>query len=182
MISSKHPAFAKLATKLDRAKQELVKIDDYLDSIKNFDRPVNEWARGSALALGVHNIYNGIEDVMLSLANDIDGYVPTGESAHQDLLDQMTAVIDGKRPALLDPKLYDLLVELKGFRHVVRHRYGFDLDPNKVDQNLERMRVAFPAFVKAVRCLEHVMTAEKKVDEEPSGSSCAGFRCAPPFR
>jgi hypothetical protein len=53
-------------------------------------------ARGSALALGVHNIYNGIEDVMLSIANDIDGYVPIGESAHQDLLDQMSAGIDGK--------------------------------------------------------------------------------------
>jgi hypothetical protein len=65
VISSKHPAFAKIATKLDRAGQELGKIDGYLDSIKDSDRPVNEWARGSALALGVHNIYNGIEDVML---------------------------------------------------------------------------------------------------------------------
>ena len=76
MISIKHPAFAKLATKLDRARQELVKIDDYLNSIKGSDRHVNQWARGSALALGVHNIYNGIEDVMLSLANDVDDYVP----------------------------------------------------------------------------------------------------------
>jgi hypothetical protein len=124
VISSKHPAFAKLATKLDRARQELVKIDDYLNSIKGSDRHVNQWARGSALALGVHNIYNGIEDVMLSLANDVDDYVPTGESAHQDLLDQMSAGIEGKRPALLDTELYGLLVELKGFRHDVRHRYG----------------------------------------------------------
>jgi hypothetical protein len=172
VISSKHPAFAKLATKLDRARQELVKIDDYLDSIKGSDHPVNQWARGSALALGIHNIYNGIEDVMLSLANDVDGYVPTGESAHQDLLDQMSAEIDGKRPALLDTELYGLLVELKGFRHVVRHRYGFDLDPLKVDENLVRVRTAFPAFVKTVSCLERKMTAEKKADEEPSGSSC----------
>src|SRR5437870_1326833 len=65
VISSKHPAFAKLATKLDRAGQELVKIDGYLHSIKRADHPVNGWARTSALALGVHNIYNGIEDVML---------------------------------------------------------------------------------------------------------------------
>jgi hypothetical protein len=35
------------------------------------------------LALGVHNIYNGIEDVMLNLANDIDGDVPTGMRARQ---------------------------------------------------------------------------------------------------
>jgi hypothetical protein len=68
VISSKHPAFAELATKLDRAAHELGRIDGYLDSIKGSERPVNEWARGSALALGVHNIYNGIEDVMLMTA------------------------------------------------------------------------------------------------------------------
>jgi hypothetical protein len=173
VISSKHPAFAKLATKLDRAGQELGKIESYLDSIEDSDRPVHEWARGSALALGVHNIYNGIEDVMLNLANDIDGYVPTGESAHQDLLDQMSAAIEGKRPALLSSELYGLLVELKGFRHVVRHRYGFDLDLSKVDENLARARRAFPAFVEAVAGLERLMTAEKKDDDEPSGSSSA---------
>ena len=160
MISSRYPAFAKLATKLDRAGQELGKIDSYLDEIKDSDHAANEWARGSALALGIHNIYNGIEDVMLSLANDIDGNVPTGEAAHQDLLDQMSARIEGQRPALLDPGLYGLLVELKGFSHVVRHRYGFDLDPSKVDENLARVRAAFPAFVKAVADLERVMTAQ----------------------
>jgi hypothetical protein len=96
---------------------------------------------------------------MLSLADDIDRYIPTGESAHQDLLDQMSSAIDGKRPALLDTELYGLLVELKGFRHVVRHRYGFDLDLSKVDENLARIRAAFPAFVKAVSDLERVMTA-----------------------
>ena len=159
MISSKHPAFAKIATKLDRAGQELGKIDGFLRSIKDSDSPVNEWARGSAVALGVHNIYNGIEDVMLNLANDIDGYVPTGESAHQDLLDQMSAAIEGKRPALLDSELYGLLVELKGFRHLVRHRYGFDLDLSKVDENVARVRTAFAAFVEAVAVLERAMTA-----------------------
>ncbi|WP_456761019.1 ribonuclease toxin HepT-like protein [Bradyrhizobium sp. USDA 4011] len=66
--------------------------------------------------------------------------------------------IDGKRPPLFDSELYGLLVELKGFRHVVRHRYGFDLDPRKVDKNLAGVRTAFPAFVKAVTCLER-MTA-----------------------
>jgi hypothetical protein len=80
------------------------------------------------LALGVHNVYNGIEDVMLNLANDIDGYVPTGESAHQDLLDQMSAAIERKRPALLSSDLYGLLVELKGFRHVS----GTDTDSSSI--------------------------------------------------
>ena len=82
--------------------------------LRDLDRPANEWGRGSALALGIHNIYNGIEDVMLNLANDIDGYVPTGELAHQDLLDQMSAAIEGRRCRARLRTLW-LLVELKGF-------------------------------------------------------------------
>ncbi|MGC2776213.1 MAG: hypothetical protein WA418_11345 [Bradyrhizobium sp.] len=163
MISTRHPVFAKLATKLERARQELSQVDNYLDSIKDRDGVENAWARNSAIALGIHNIYNGIEDVMLSLANDIDGYVPTGESAHQDLLDQMSATIEGKRPTLLDADLYRLLLELKGFRHVVRHRYGFDLDPARVDDNLARARTALPAFVSAVAELERVMSATNRI-------------------
>jgi hypothetical protein len=110
---------------------------------------------------------------VLNLANDIDGYVPAGESAHQDLLDQMSTAIEGRRPAILSSELYDLLVGLKGFRHVVGHRYGFDLDLSKIDENLARVRTAFPAFVEAVTGLERAMTAKKKDEEEPSGSSCA---------
>ena len=37
MISSKHRVFAKIATKLDRARQEPGKIDGYLDSIEDSD-------------------------------------------------------------------------------------------------------------------------------------------------
>ncbi len=50
VISSRHPIFAKLATKLDRARQELGRIDSYLESVKDADLSVNEWARGAALA------------------------------------------------------------------------------------------------------------------------------------
>ncbi|KAB1077806.1 hypothetical protein F6X53_17240 [Methylobacterium soli] len=111
------------------------------------------------MAAAVHNAYNGIEDVLLNLANDIDGSVPTGETSHQDLLDQMRAALAGIRPALLDDPLYAALTELKGFRHRVRHRYGFDLDAAKTDESLARMRRSFPHFVEAVRRLEQVMTA-----------------------
>ena len=159
--------------------KNLARSITFSNSIKGSDRPVNGWARGSALALGVHNIYNAIEDVMLNLANDLDGFVPTGESAHQDLLDQMAAPIEGKRPALISTELYGHLVELKGFRHVVRHRYGFNLDLSRVDENIARVRIVFPAFVKAVVDLERLMTAETKDDNEPADSSVSGPR--PPW-
>ncbi|GJD56811.1 hypothetical protein [Methylobacterium dankookense] len=160
MISSSHPAFAKLGPKLERAQRELDNLDRFLAQYDVFPpETINVWGRMTATAAAIHNVYNGIEDVLLSLAKDIDGSVPTGETSHQDLLDQMRAALVGLRPALLDDALYAALTELKGFRHRVRHRYGFDLDPTKTDESLARMRTTFPAIVEAVRHLERTVNA-----------------------
>jgi hypothetical protein len=125
-----------------------------------------EWGAVNAVSLGIHNVYNGIEDVLLGLANDVDGFVPRGSAIHQDILDQMSAEVEGIRPALLDPELYRSLGELKGFRHLVRHRYDFGLDAGKVLENLDRLRRGFPAFVAAVQCLEACLNRD---DGRPSG-------------
>ncbi|MBB5535961.1 hypothetical protein [Rhizobium giardinii] len=111
----------------------------------------------AAVSSGIHNVYNGIEDVLLSAAKDVDDYVPTDGSVHQDILDQRSAEIAGTRPALLEIQLYDALCEIKRFRHLVRHKYGFDLKPDKVVTNLELLKSAFPAFIDAVIRLERAM-------------------------
>ncbi|MER8823338.1 hypothetical protein NKH70_26770 [Mesorhizobium sp. M0991] len=102
----------------------------------------------------------------------------------------MSAEIAGIRPAVLDPELYQSLSELKGFRQLVRHRYGFDLKTDKVQENLDRVKEAFPSFVKAIVYLESTLTQETRmtvmaaataqeaghlVVPEPNGSVvCAG--------
>ncbi|OWV68188.1 hypothetical protein ATY76_14280 [Rhizobium sp. R339] len=100
------------------------------------------------------------------IAKDVDDYVPTGGSAHQDILDQMAAEIAGTRPALLDLELYDALFEVKGFRHLVSHKHGFDLKPDKVVTNLELLESAFPAFIDAVIQLERAMRSGDDPDGE----------------
>lgn len=160
MTAFSHPAFAKLSPKIDRAKKELQQIETYLSG-HGSEMALGEWGAVAAVSLGLHNIYNGIEDILLSLANDVDDFVPTGPSMHQDLLDQMAAEIVGTRPAVLTPSLYEALGELKSFRHLVRHRYGFDLRTDKVHENLDRAREAFPAFVRAIILLENNLTQEQ---------------------
>src|SRR3546814_6541199 len=90
---------------------------------------LGEWGATTAVSLGIHNVYNGVEDVLLSLANDVDGLVPSGPTMHQAVLDQMSAEVAGTRPAVLDAELYQSLSELKGFRHLVMHRCDFYLKP-----------------------------------------------------
>ena len=68
-MAFKHPVFAKLSVKLDRADRELRRIEQY-QAAHAGEVQAGEWGALSALSLGAHNVYNGIEDVMLSLAND----------------------------------------------------------------------------------------------------------------
>lgn len=70
----------------------------------------------------------------------------------------MAAPIPGLRPALLSADLHRDLTELKGFRHLVRHRYGIELSGSKVLENVERMQRAFPSFVDALLDLERDLT------------------------
>lgn len=48
-----------------------------------------------------------------------------------------SAEVAGTRPALLDLDLYKALTQLKGLPYLLGHRYGFDLMPDKVIENLK---------------------------------------------
>jgi uncharacterized protein YutE (UPF0331/DUF86 family) len=170
MALFRHPAFARLSPKIQRAKAELAELQNYAGSHLD-EFLAGDWGAMSAISLGIHNIYNGIEDILSGLARDVDDSVPEGPTGHQDLLDQMVTEIAGLRPALLDNDLYESLSELNGFRHLVRHRYGFDLKPDKVRENLDRAAVALPAFIEAVASLERSLLEETTDDHGVDGVS-----------
>lgn len=112
------------------------------------------------MSLGIHNVYNGIEDILMSLARDLDGSAPSGPTVHQDILDQMAAAIADRRPPVLSAKLHEDLTELKGFRHLVRHKYGFDLKPEKVIDNIRLLQNAYPAFVRCPEDLDTLLAGD----------------------
>ena len=97
----------------------------------------------------------------MSLARDVDGSVPFGPTMHQDILDQMAAEISGIRPPLLPMPFYEALTELKGFPHLVRHKYGFDLQSERAIENVMRLDIAFPDVTKAVIRLHDLLSADQ---------------------
>lgn len=153
------PSFSRLTPKIHRAERELAQMTQFHEK-HAAEVTAGDWGAISAVSAGIHNVYNGMEDILLSLARDVDNDVPIGPAAHQDVLDQMASDIEGTRPALLNPELYEALTELKGFRHLVRHRYGLDLKPDKVVENLELLQRVFPAFLAAVTTLEKTMKGD----------------------
>ena len=159
MTSFSLPEFAKLTPRIARTMRELSQMVAYHEA-HSAELLEGDWGALAAVSSGIHNVYNGIEDILLSIAKDVDDYVPTGSSAHQDILDQMASEIARTRSALLNNELYDDLLEIKGFRHLVRHRYGFDLKPDRVVANFQLVRDALPAFVTAVTKLEKAISKD----------------------
>jgi hypothetical protein len=67
------------------------------------------------------------------VAETIDESLPAGAGWHAELLSQMGAEISGVRPAIIDQDLKSRLDRFRGFRHVVRNVYSYNLDPEQVE-------------------------------------------------
>jgi len=80
----------------------------------------------AALAAMLHAFYNGIENLLKRIAVESGEALPSGDTWHRRLLEQMSAPTD-RRPAVLDETLRSGLRLYLDFRHVFRHSYTFDL-------------------------------------------------------
>jgi len=127
-----HPVFARLRPRLDRAKEEMARLAAFRAGATFSDERTARWGIAIATAAAVENVYGGIEEVLKSLAANIDESLPRGDQWHRELLDQMAVAADA-RPALLSAGLRDQLDELRQFRHLVRHRYGSELESARVE-------------------------------------------------
>jgi hypothetical protein len=99
----------------------------------------------SLTATGIEHVYTGIEGVLKTLVNEVDGGVHAKEEFHKALLAQCL-VETTDRPAILDQATHALVDELRGFRHAERNNYIHTLRAHDVDDNYKRMNAAMPAF------------------------------------
>lgn len=98
-----------------------------------------------SLALKLHNFYTGCERVFQIIATELNGGLPSGNDWHLRLLDRMSQKRD-RRIAVIQPDTARRLQSFLGFRHVVRHIYGFELDPVRLKQLAEEYPAAHEAF------------------------------------
>lgn len=85
----------------------------------------------------LHDFYTSVENVFKIVARNIDGSLPENMEWHVELLNQMSIGIEKTRPALIHEKTRDLLNEFRGFRHIFRNIYGFNLVRERVEHLLE---------------------------------------------
>lgn len=103
-----------------------------------------DWA---GLGYTIHNLYTAFENYFLRIAKFFENQVDKA-AWHRCLLLRMTLHIETIRPAVISKDVFRELDELRGFRHIFRYMYQYELDPDKmrlVNARIPRVRALFPA-------------------------------------
>lgn len=133
------------------------KLDKSSDEVPFYDR--------AAIGYFLHGFYNGCENIFQSVARFFENDVGP-QTWHRDLLKRMKLHIPGYRPALIDQALFTILDEFRGFRHVYRHSYTFQLDWEKEVLVARKFKTACELFHEQVTdFLEKLDQLEQKRDE-----------------
>jgi uncharacterized protein YutE (UPF0331/DUF86 family) len=153
----------KYLTLVSRIEEELSEIDKIVDRITTGWEYVKKTGDNyylDSVALNLHGFYSALESIFKLIASDIDGSVPDGSSWHQDLLFQMKTGIKKVRPAVISRETYQRLDEYRGFRHIVRNVYTFNLSYKRIEPLVEDIEAVFfevkEEFGNFVRFLEEV--------------------------
>lgn len=108
----------------------------------------------------VHDFYNVIEHSLERVAVEVNGGLPAGSDWHATLLARMTRDVPGVRPAVLRAETRKRLDEYLRFRHLFRHRYGFEIEWRKLEPLLTDMegthlevRADLSGFAGAIRTM-----------------------------
>lgn len=100
---------------------------------------VGDWEKQSKTFTGraglgfvLHNIYNALEGCFDQISRTCENHVVDNTKWHSELLGKMFLDISGVRPKIFSASLREFLEELRGFRHVFRHSYEYQLNPVKL--------------------------------------------------
>jgi hypothetical protein len=83
------------------------------------------------MASAIEKCYSGMERTLKIMAENLDDYVPKGDTWHKSLIDQMASTVWQREPVITKDTAHGLHA-LRSFRHRERNSYTFDLDKVRV--------------------------------------------------
>ncbi|MCS6911111.1 MAG: hypothetical protein NZM11_11200 [Anaerolineales bacterium] len=95
------------------------------------------------VALNLHSFYAGLERVLELIVGEVDQVRPSGPNWHQELLRQAATPVPRLRPPVLTDSTRDALDRYRGFRHVVRNIYAFQLDAEQIAPLVRNLPAVF---------------------------------------
>jgi len=129
-----------------RTRQSLLDLDRVVSRVellleKSQRSGDNDYLDG--VALNLHGFYAGVERIFEDIARTLEKTIPDGTEWHRDLLLQMSAGIGSIRAPVITQETRYCLEEYRGFRHVVRNVYTFNLRPARLQELTTRLRECY---------------------------------------
>jgi uncharacterized protein YutE (UPF0331/DUF86 family) len=125
-----------------RILAEKENVDIALNNLKyTMERKEKSVIELAAIGTFLHNIYNGIENILkqILIANDVE--IPRSATWHKDMLNRAMSM------RIISEKLSDELYEYMTFRHFFVHAYGFMLDEVRLEELADRIPEVWSQFL-----------------------------------
>ncbi len=117
----------------------------------------------------LHNFYTAFEDLMREVARTFENTVDDTARYHRELLKRMKLNVLGIRPALVSEASFRILDELRAFRHVFRHAYGYELEKEKVEHLVKKLKDGIDSIRKDVDAFRAFL--EEELNPSPPEST-----------
>lgn len=127
---------SELVALLERAQELDTKLEGYLTQASSGQALPEPLLITLAYLLSV--LYSCFEDQFQKIARVFENRITNPASWHRELLERMGIEVEGIRPRVLSRESLRLLNEFRGFRHVFRSSYLFELDEERLRLLLRR--------------------------------------------
>ncbi len=148
MSNPRNALAARIRTELGDIEQVVARTQHLLEKAQQRDD--DDYLDG--VALNLHGFYAGAEHLFEEIAREIDGSIPGSADWHRALLIQMSSAITERRPAIIGRDTRHCLDTYRGFRHVVRNIYTFNLDPGRLQELANALPHCYVSLARDLRC------------------------------
>jgi hypothetical protein len=141
-------AYIALIGRINRVLQDLERVVSRAESLMDKAQRTGDDGYLDGVALNLHGFYAGVEKIFEDVARTMEKTIPDGSGWHQDLLLQMAAEISPIRPPVISEETRDCLDDYRGFRHVVRNVYTFNLQMSRLQELTKGLRRCYVAVTR----------------------------------
>ncbi|HKZ69473.1 MAG TPA: hypothetical protein VJ020_05300 [Anaerolineales bacterium] len=135
--------YTAISTRIGKELEELEQIvERCLDIWAQFESSADDRYL-DGVAFNLQSFYTGIERILELIVDQIDQDRPSGPNWHQLLMELAATEIPQLRSAVISASTVDALDRYRGFRHVARNIYAFNLDSEQMAPLIHHLQTTF---------------------------------------